>query len=312
MDEFERIARFLAPLATAAGAYGLRDDVASLSIPAGKQLVITQDTLVETIHFIGDEPPALLARKALRVNLSDLAAKGATPYGYLLSLSLPSRCDEGWVEAFAQGLAADQKTYGLSLLGGDSTGAPEHIALTITALGLAERTVRRDGAQVGDVLFVTGTIGDGYLGLKAARGDIESHAELLSRYHLPQPRVGFAQAIAAYATASLDVSDGLLQDACHLARESGILLEMRYEDIPLSDAASAYPQEHMALLSGGDDYEILFTAPASAEEALQQAAKGAGISLTRIGTCSEGQGVVLRQKGEKTIPLPRKLGWKHS
>lgn len=311
MDEFARIARFLAPLATEPGAYSLRDDVASLSLPPGKQLVVTQDTLVEGIHFIGDEPPALLAKKALRVNLSDLAAKGAEPYGYLLSLSLPERCGDDWVEAFAQGLAEDQKAYGLSLLGGDSTGSPAPIVLTVTALGLAERTVRRDGAKPGDGLFVTGTIGDAYLGLKAVKGDIESHPFLLSRYHLPQPRNTFAHAIARYATASLDVSDGLLQDAAHIARESDIRVIIEADAMPLSDAAAAFPLERLPLLSGGDDYELLFTAPAVAEADLRQAAATAGIRLSRIGACTKGQGLELRQNGQ-VMPLPDQLGWKHS
>lgn len=305
MDEFTRIATFFAPLATHPGAWGLKDDAAELDVPAGKKLVVTQDTLVESVHFLGDEAPGLLARKALRVNLSDLAAKGAEPLGYLLSLSLPERCDDAWLAAFAKGLHADQKTYGLSLLGGDSTRSPDKLVITITALGTTTRTVRRSGAQTRDLLFVTGTIGDAFLGLQVAQKRRGHDEMFLARYQLPEPRVAFANTIANYATAALDVSDGLLQDAQHLARESGLRLQLDLDRVPVSAA-----EEILALATGGDDYEILFTAPKTAREALQKAAENVGIRLTQIGYCAEGDGLHLSLCGEG-VPLPESLGWKH-
>lgn len=313
MDEFSRIATYFAPLATAKGALGLTDDAAYLTVPAGEQLVITVDTLVEGIHFAGDEPAPKIAQKALRVNLSDLAAKGATPLGYFLSLSLPTTCDEHWIADFCQGLAHDQKTYSLSLLGGDSTASKQGVVISITAIGSTGHMVRRSGAQVGDVLFVTGTIGDAALGLKAAQDEL-ADAFLLSRYHLPQPRVAFADAIRTHATAALDVSDGLLQDASHLAKQSAVALEIALDALPLSQQAIAYGdncEARLALATGGDDYEILFTAPSASTEALTAAAVDAGIALTAIGQCKHGAELQLSY-AQKPVPLPAPLGYTHS
>lgn len=303
MDEFSRIATYLAPLATSAGAFGLRDDAATLQAPQGEELVLTQDTLVEGIHFAGSEPPARIAQKALRVNLSDLAAKGATPLGYLLSLSLPQGCDDAWLAAFCQGLAADQKQYGLSLLGGDSTASKQGAVITVTAIGHTPRCVRRAGAQAGDVLWVTGTIGDAALGLHS------DHPQLRGRYELPEPHVDFAPAIRRFATAALDVSDGLLQDARHLADASAVALHIALDRLPLSDAAhTANPQKLVELATGGDDYEILFTAPES--PALHAAAAEAGVRLTAIGHCANGKGINISH-AEKAYPLPARLGYTH-
>lgn len=304
MSEFERIASYLAPLATSAGAFGLRDDAATLQAPAGEELVLTQDTLVEGIHFLGTEAPARIAQKALRVNLSDLAAKGATPLGYLLSLSLPKHCDDAWLEAFCQGLGADQKSYGLSLLGGDSTASKQGAVITITAIGHTPRCVRRAGAKAGDTLWVTGTIGDAALGLHS------DHSHLRSRYELPEPPVAFAPAIRRFATAALDVSDGLLQDALHLANTSEVALHIALDRLPLSEAA--HTTDASALVeraTGGDDYEILFTAPDSPD--LHAAATKAGIRLTAIGHCANGKGINLSY-AEKAYPLPARLGYTHN
>lgn len=315
MDEFSRIATYFAPLAAKAeGAFGLTDDAAALTLRAGEQLVVTQDTLVETIHFMGDEPPAQLAQKALRVNLSDLAAKGATPLGYFLSLSLPAHCDDAWIAAFCAGLAEDQQRYGITLMGGDSTASPQHITLTITATGTTPRMIRRNTAQEGDVLFVTGTLGDAALGLRMLKRELPADAALVARYHLPQPRVAFATALRTHATAALDVSDGLLQDVSHLCRQSAIGIALTLDDMPLSAAAAPHAatlESLLALLCGGDDYEIAFTAPLAASAALQQAAKAAGIRLTAIGRCSGGEGLSLHYHGNP-VPLPEKLGYRHS
>jgi thiamine-monophosphate kinase len=303
MQEFTRIATYLAPLATSAGAFSLRDDAATLTAPQGEELVLTQDTLVEGIHFRGSEPPARIAQKALRVNLSDLAAKGATPLGYLLSLSLPRSCDDAWLAAFCKGLAEDQKTYGLSLLGGDSTASKQGVVITITAIGHTPRSIRRAGAQAGDVLWLTGTIGDAALGLQ------NDHPHLRERYELPQPRVAFATAVRRFATAALDVSDGLLQDAQHLADVSDVALHIALDQLPLSAAAQTEdPATLVERATGGDDYEILFTAPDSA--ALHEAAQASNTRLTAIGRCEKGRGVNISH-AEKAYPLPQKLGYTH-
>lgn len=314
MDEFNRIATYFAPLASAAeGAFGLTDDAAVVAVPAGEQLVVTQDTLVEGVHFLGAESPKLLAQKALRVNLSDLAAKGAIPLGYFLSLSLPPRCDDVWVEAFCSGLAEDQKTYGITLMGGDSTASPQGISITINAQGTTPRIIRRNGAQAGDTLFVTGTIGDALLGLQVAQGTLAHNADLLQRYHLPQPRVAFTTAIRDYASAALDVSDGLLQDARHLATQSGVALAIMLDALPLSNAAHTHAPDAEALLrlaTGGDDYELLFTAPPAHAEALHRAARAAGIRLSAIGQCENGQGINASY-AENAVVLPDALGYNH-
>lgn len=310
MNEFDRIAAFFAPLAAKAeGAFGLADDAAVVTPPPGEMLVVTQDTLVESIHFVGDELPAQIAQKSLRVNLSDLAAKGARPLGYFLSLSLPARCGETWIAEFCEGLAADQERYSITLMGGDSTSSPDHIVITITAIGAAPHMVRRASARAGDTVFVTGTIGDAALGLHH-RDD----AFLYGRYCLPQPRVAFASAIRSYASAALDVSDGLLQDARHLATQSGVCLELVLDNLPLSDAAACHVTDISSLLSlasGGDDYEILFTAPAEKEAEIRQMADAAGIRITAIGYCANGEGINLTYAGD-LVELPKKLGYSHS
>lgn len=319
MDEFSRIEAYLAPLATHPGAFSLKDDAACFTVPEGKKLVVTQDTLVEAVHFIGDEPPAQLAQKALRVNLSDLAAKGAEPFGYFLSLSLPSRCGDAWLEAFCKGLAQDQRRYGITLMGGDSTSNPHAIVLTVTATGTVDSPMRRrNGAQAGDALYVTGTIGDAALGLQIAQGNLavkEPHAaELVSRYRLPQPRNAFIRAIRAYASACLDVSDGLLQDLSHICRASGIGAHVQLETIPLSSAARDMGENTQALLSlatGGDDYELLFSAPAHCHDALMQEAERCGLRLTAIGQCTDEPCIALTHNGE-AVPLPETLGYQHA
>lgn len=307
MDEFARIAKFFAPLATLQGAFGLKDDAAELEIPPGKRMVLTMDSLVESIHFMGDEAPFLLAQKALRVNLSDLAAKGAKPYGYFLSLNLPERCDDHWLEEFACGLAVDQKLFGLSLLGGDTTRSPHELVITITAAGATDNIVRRSGAKAGDVVFVTGTIGDAFLGLQVTHGLLPPDDYLLGRYRLPEPRVAMAEAIAVHANACLDISDGLLQDLGHLTKASGIAAHIALDTVPFYDKT----RDMLELATGGDDYELLLAAPAEAAAALKRAAYDAGTTLTAIGVCKEGTGIHLSLKGEY-VPLPSRLGWMHS
>lgn len=311
MDEFARIATFFAPLATHPGAFGLQDDACALDVPRDCELVITQDTLVEAVHFKGDEPADLLAQKALRVNLSDLAGKGAEPLGYLLSLSLRETCDDDWVKQFAKGLQEDQAAFNIALLGGDSTHSPAGITLTITALGTCPKATpmrRRSGAKGGDAVFVSGTIGDAALALEYP------DAFLQRRYQLPEPRTALIPLVRQYATAALDVSDGLLQDLNHLCTASSVKAELALEAIPLSAAAKGYvgdrPSALLDCATGGDDYEILFTASEADAPAVSEAANRAGVAVTRIGRVVEGEGISLTHHNA-SIALPARLGYRH-
>lgn len=292
--EFHRIERYFAPLSKAApGAFNLTDDAARVDMPDGRELVVSVDTLVGGVHFIGDEAPDQLARKAMRVNLSDLAGMGARPLGYFLSLSLPKATDEAWVAAFCEGLSADQDAFDWGLLGGDSTSTPGPITLSLTAMGTVApgQALRRSGARPGDGIFVSGTIGDGVLGLLAARGKLPYGPEadwLEARYRLPDPRVALGQALAGVAHGAMDISDGLVADLGHLCRASGCGAEITCQDIPLSDAAAEIvagdPSLFPDLLTGGDDYELLIVGPG---DAIRQAGKASGTKVTRIGTVTE-------------------------
>ena len=296
-DEFAIIERFFAPLATTPHARGLRDDAALLD-----DLVVTVDTIVEGVHFLPTDPIETVARKALRVNLSDLAAKGAAPAYYLLALQWPDQRPVQEIAAFAAGLAKDQAQFAVALLGGDTTATPGPLAVTITAFGrpLGAHTPARGDAQVGDDVWVSGVIGAGLLGLEAALGRAPAHvspaecAVLVEHYRLPKPRVDLATVIAEHAHASMDVSDGLIADAVKIAAASGLALTIDLADVPTpAIAQSWYGQagvDRFALARGGDDYQILFTAPIGARGALASVA-------TRIGAVEAGQGLSLRLGG---------------
>src|SRR2546423_8121982 len=227
--EFALIAELFAPLATAPGAFSLTDDAAIATPPPGHDLVITTDALVEGVHFFSSDPPELVGQKALRVNLSDLAAKGCVPAGYLLALCLPGKIGMSWLRAFAGGLAKDQQEFGISLYGGDTTATPGPLTIAITAFGHipAGTMLRRAGARPGDLVFVSGTIGGAGGGLACLKGEGECLAtgqwnELIQRFRVPHPRVTLAQALLGLASASLDVSDGLLADLGHIAETSRV------------------------------------------------------------------------------------------
>jgi thiamine-monophosphate kinase len=267
--EDELIARLFTPLAGPA-ALGLADDAALLP-PSAEQTVITADMLVAGVHFFADDPPALIAKKALRVNLSDLAAKGAAPLGFLISLALPPDWTNDWLEVFAAGLGEDARAYNVPLLGGDTTATPGPLTIAITALGGASRFVPRTGARPGQGIYVSGTIGDAALGLLLRRDPARlaglseaSRASLLDRYLLPRPRLDLAPLLRDHAVAAMDVSDGLAGDLAKLCRISGASAVVETALVPFSPAA----REALALdpgllevaLTGGDDYEILFTA----------------------------------------------------
>jgi thiamine-monophosphate kinase len=316
--EFALIARHFRPLA-GQGALDLADDAAVLDIPAGRQLVIAADAMVEGVHYLPDDPPETIGRKLLRVNLSDLAAMGATPLGYLMTTSLPHGVPEDWIAGFVRGLAEDQKEFSLHVLGGDTTATPGPTCLSLTVLGTVapDAVLRRAGARAGDDVWVSGTIGDGALGLRVLRGELPADAEghLARRYRLPQPRLALGQAIAEIAHAGMDVSDGLVQDLGHLCRAGGCGAEIAAGNVPLSPAARALvaadPSLLTALLTGGDDYEVLFTAAPDAAGAIQAAAARAGTPVARIGRMVAGPPeVVLRDADGAVLDVPRG-GWSH-
>lgn len=317
--EFELIAQLFAPLAKSPGAFGLTDDAALVTPPPGCDLVVTADALVEGVHFFVDDPADSIAKKALRVNLSDLAAKGAEPTSYLLVLSLPSRVDMEWLRQFAGGLAEDQQSFGISLVGGDTTSTPGPLTIAITAFGHvpAGSMIRRAGAQTGDLVFVSGTIGDGGAGLACLKGECASLSSdereyLVRRYRLPEPRLRLGQALRGLASAALDVSDGLLGDLEHIAEVSAVRIAVDAGRIPLSAAARAAWVENAAVRAAisGDDYEIAFTLPASKRDAALAAASESGIPVSEIGRVVAGQGAALLDSEGREIPLSRK-GFTH-
>ncbi|WP_296820354.1 thiamine-phosphate kinase [Brevundimonas sp.] len=306
-DEFETIARLLRPLATDPAARGLLDDAAVLTPQPGRQLVLTHDTLVEGVHFLASDPPGTVAQKLLRTNLSDLAAKGAEPFGYLMSTAWSPRCDWTFREAFAAGLAEDQGRFGLSLLGGDTVSTPGPLTVGATLLGWGEpsRCPSRSGARAGDLLFVSGPIGDGLLGLKAALGELDG-PRLLDHYRRPEPRLDLIH-LARAATASADVSDGLIADAGRIAEASGLGVRLDLAAMPVSAEGRAWldgqPDEASArlqLATGGDDYQLLLAA------APGDAARFSG--LTQVGVF-EGEAVEVVFDGA-ILPVAR-AGWRH-
>lgn len=309
--EFETIRRLFAPLAHPEWGRGLRDDVAVVPSKPGHDLVLTKDALVEGVHFLPTDPLDTVARKLLRVNLSDLAAKGAEPFGYLLACHWSERC--GWPErmTFVDGLRADQKAFGVALLGGDTVVTPGPASFSMTLLGWTPkgRTVGRAGARVGDLVFVTGAIGDGWLGVQAAQEKLSLEpdrlAALVEHYRTPTPRVEFIGPIRDFASASIDVSDGLIADLGHLADTSGVRIEIDLEVTPRSAAGQAWYDGRVdeqaaleSLVTGGDDYEIAFTARAADEAVLRREAERRHLRLTRIGRVVAGEGVVARFGGQ--------------
>jgi len=311
------IARYFRPLAKHPGAFGLIDDAAVLTPPAGTEIVLTTDAIVGSVHFFADDPADMVARKALRVNLSDLAAKGAKPAGFLMSLALPNAIDERWLDAFARGLGADAEAYGCPLLGGDSVRIPGPVAVSITAFGtLPQGTlVRRSGARPGERVVVTGTIGDAALGLllrhdssAAARWKLAAREQehLVDRYRLPQPRNAVAEAVRLHASAAMDVSDGLVGDLGKLCAASGVGAEIKADRVPLSEAArravAAEPTLLETALTGGDDYEIVCTVATDKLASFRAAVAPAGVAFTEIGEITSGTGAqFLDRNGEPML-----------
>jgi thiamine-monophosphate kinase len=325
-SEDDLIARFFAPLATAPGALGLKDDAATLAVPAGRELVVTTDAIVAGVHFFAEDPPGLVARKALRVNISDLVAKGATPSTYLLTLALTEAWSLDWMAAFTSGLAADQREYGIALLGGDTvrTGGPTWISVTAFGFAPQGRVPRRTNARPGERLYVTGTIGDAALGLMlraepalAGRWGLtpEERKHLLDRYLLPRPNLASVPLVSAYATAAMDVSDGLGIDAARLCSASGLSGTIEAARVPLSDAArralEADPRLLEAIMSGGDDYEVLLTVRDDEAAAFEAAAAAAGVAVAAIGSVEEATGRPLSVLGPEGEMHLDRLGFQH-
>jgi thiamine-monophosphate kinase len=320
LGEFGRIREFFAPLA-GLGSLDLTDDAALLDCPSGYRLVVTVDQLIEGVHFLPDDPPDLVGRKLMRRNLSDLAAMGATPRHYLVTSALPKTHDDDWVRRFAQGLCEDQHRYGLALLGGDSTSTSGPAMLTLTAIGhiAAGREIRREGAKPGDHVWVSGTIGDAFLGLKVLRGEYPKLAPghrdpLVGRFRLPEPRCQLGPALIGIAHAMIDVSDGLVADLGHICETSGVAATIALPRVPLSPAAqalaSADPGVRAALVAGGDDYELLFAAPPDADEEIASLSSGLGLPITEIGAIMAGGGVRVVDGNGQDVPLAAE-GWRH-
>ncbi len=330
-DEFSLIGRYFAPLAAAEpGAFGLGDDAAVLTPPDGCQLVATCDTIVEGVHFRDHDPPESIGVKVLAVNLSDLAAMGARPAAYLLSAALPSawrgQSLHSWLGGFTAGLAALQDKHGLALIGGDTVATGDRLCLTVTALGWLTRgqALRRNGACPGDRLFVSGSIGDAGLGLAILNGNLQhgsagARATLVDRYRRPQPRVGLGERLVGLARAAIDVSDGLIADLGHICRQSAVGATVWLERVPLSAAALAMigddECDRTALLTMGDDYELVFAVPKERVTEVTSLAVELSLPLTEFGVITpaespwEAEVTVLGRRGQALL-LDR-CGYRH-
>ena len=299
IGEFAIIERYFAPLAAGApGALGLLDDAALLTLETGQTMVVTTDTLIAGVHFRLVDTPEDIAAKVLRVNLSDLAAMGATPIGYTLSAALTDIVDEDWLARFTRSLASDQARYAINLVGGDTVATPGPLSFGVTAFGRVDagRELRRSSARPGDLIYVSGTIGDAALGLMALRGelaDIDAALSefLIDRYLRPRPRIELGRRLVGQAHAAADISDGLVADLGHITRASGLDATIEAFRAPLSPAARAVlavdPAFMSIVLTGGDDYELVFTAPPRTASPLSRLANEMGITLTRVGSIAE-------------------------
>ena len=322
IGEFDLIERFFRPLSRAApGAFALGNDGALLTPPAGASLVVTKDLMVAGVHYPEGEEPATVARRLLRVNLSDLAAMGATATAYALGLALPEDIADVWVEAFAAGLARDQEAFGVALIGGDTVATKGPAVLSLTAFGTVagDACLTRAGAGEGDDIYISGTVGDATLGLRAVRGGLadltpEDHAALAARFRLPEPRLALGTALLGVATCAIDVSDGLVADLGHICAESGVAARIGADAVPLSAAARRAVDGGEAaiadLVTGGDDYELLFCAPPAERGAIEALGRRLELAVSRIGTIEHGQGVTVVDADGRPLALGR-AGYTH-
>jgi thiamine-monophosphate kinase len=314
------IARYFAPLATHPGALALADDAAFIKPPAGCEIVLKTDAIIGGVHFFAEDAARDVAKKALRVNLSDLAAKGAKPLGFLVSLALPKEIGGDWLAGFAQGLREDAEAFGCPLFGGDTDRTPGPITISIAMFGsVPEGTmVRRAGAKPGDRVFVTGSIGDAALGVVLRKNtnlgatwnlSDAQRDHLLARYLVPQPRNALIEAVRAYASAAMDVSDGLAGDFAKLCRASQVAAEIAAVRVPLSDAAQAAVAAEPAMLenalTGGDDYEVVCTVPAAKTDSFRAAARAADVVVTEIGEIKAGEGVRFLDSAGQALAFKR-------
>jgi thiamine-monophosphate kinase len=320
LGEFERIRRFFAPLA---GPGGLRllDDAGLVDCRAGRRLVVTADAIVAGVHYLPADPPDRVARKLLRVNLSDLAAMGARPLHYVLTTALPVELGTEWLARFAEGLGEDQRRFGIDLLGGDSVATAGPAVLSLTAIGevAAGNEVRRSGAEPGDIVWVSGTIGDAFLGLSVLRGAYSElapqHRDYLTRrFQIPDPRTELGPQLPGVAHAMIDVSDGLLADLGHICETSQVAAVIELARVPLSPAARVIvegdPGICRRLAAGGDDYELLFTTPADAAEAIATLSSRLAVPITEVGRVKAGAGVRLVDANGRVIPVEG-TGYRH-
>ncbi|MSP31796.1 MAG: thiamine-phosphate kinase [Pseudolabrys sp.] len=297
------IARHFQPIATHPGALGLADDAAFITPPPGCDLVLKTDAIIGGVHFFPGDAAHTIAAKALRVNLSDLAAKGARPLGFLLSLALPKDIGDEWLADFADGLRGDAVLFACPLFGGDTDRTPGPVTISIAMFGAVPEgsMVRRAGARPGDSVFVSGSIGDAALGLVVRKGggtdwklSAAQRQHLVARYLLPQPRNALAEAVRSHASAAMDVSDGLAGDLAKLCRASKVSADIDVALVPLSDAAKAVIASDAAMLetalTGGDDYEIVCTVPAGKAAGFRAAALAANVAVTEIGKIGAGEG----------------------
>lgn len=318
--EFELIRELFAPLAAdEPGALGLLDDAALIAPRSGFELVTAIDTIVEGVHFLPSDPPFDVARKLIRVNLSDLAAMGARPRCYLLGLAVPDAVDLDWLRDFARGLASDQIRFGMSLTGGDTTATTGPVCLSLTAIGEVEpgRSLLRSNAAAGEHVYVSGTIGDAALGLRALRGENPGLSEdereaAIARYRLPEPRLDLGMALPA--SAAVDVSDGLIADIGHICAASGVGARIEAGRVPFSGPARSAlgvgAVGIVELLTGGDDYELVFTAPADRSDAIRTAAAMTRVPVARIGTMTDGEGVSVVDGSGASLGIER-AGYRH-
>lgn len=315
--ETELIETYLAPLTRgAAGAFGLRDDAALIETEEGVDLVVTNDPVRAGVHFFADDDARDIAWKALAVNVSDLVAKGAEPVGYVMALAFPEPPLASWMDRFALGLKEAQDAFGIQLLGGDTDRSGGPLSVSVTAFGAVPRDgfVPRSGARAGDHVLVSGTLGDAALGLKLRAGGQESglgeahRAHLVGRYLRPEPRLALIPVLRSYATAALDVSDGLVKDLTRLAAAAGAGIEVRYSALPLSEAVRAASVNspttvEQAVLGGGDDYEVLFAVTDADLADVLAEAEAVGVPVTEIGILQPGAGVrVTGDTGDDMTP----------
>ncbi len=311
LSEFEIIQEYFAPLAKNEFSLGLADDVAIYPVNAGEELVFTKDVCVEGIHFFPEDSPDTISRKALRVNLSDLAAKGAQPIGYMIGLGLPMNWNRDWLNRFSRGLHQDQELFGISLFGGDTVRSPNNLFIAITAIGKIQTGTlcKRSTAKVGDLVYVTGTIGDSYLGLVVRKNRVVTTGDsdftyFTNRYLMPEPRMNAISLIQQFANASLDISDGLVADLSHLCVASGVGAEVNIDLVPISSSAQNFIDSGVVnlekLITGGDDYELLFTVTESEVKRLEKAVENDKLEITNIGRITDSNDVcILNSEGAK-------------